>query len=76
MHIGLCRGGRGPGIAGFVCYVLLGNTVEIASIAVAPEARRTGLGKALVEYALAQSRKQGCQRRNRGWEVATAAAGV
>ena len=57
VHIALSRFHGGYGCAGFVCYTTKPGQVEIASLAVAGEARRRGLGTTLVRYALDQAGK-------------------
>lgn len=59
LHIALGRTRRTQSFAGFVCYILTEGRVEIASIAVVPEARRGSLGSALVHYALGEAQRCG-----------------
>lgn len=51
------RGGAdGSGLLGYVVALVVGVEAEIADLAVAPEARRAGVGRALLERALAELR--------------------
>lgn len=49
-------GWRGPGPAGYVAVRFLAGEMEILNLAVVPEARRRGLGTALVAHVLAEGR--------------------
>ena len=48
------RGGAAPEVLGYVVALVLGPEAEIADLAVAPEARRQGIGRALLSGALAE----------------------
>ena len=43
-----------PRLAGYVVALVVGDEVEIADLAVAPESRRRGLGRALIDRMLAE----------------------
>ncbi|MFL5619820.1 MAG: ribosomal protein S18-alanine N-acetyltransferase [Gemmatimonadaceae bacterium] len=56
------RGGdAASGLLGYVVAVVVGLEAEIADLAVAPEARRLGIGRALLERALAELREAAVQ---------------
>ena len=59
LRIALSRGANRHSCAGFVCYLLTEGRVEIGSIAVVPEARRRGLGSALIAYTLDEAKTFG-----------------
>jgi [ribosomal protein S18]-alanine N-acetyltransferase len=46
-----------PGLLGYVVALVVGLEAEIADLAVAPEARRLGIGRALLERAIAELRQ-------------------
>jgi ribosomal-protein-alanine N-acetyltransferase len=52
------RGG-GPIVVGYVLALLLGEEAEIADLAIAPEARRRGIARALLDRIEAESRTRG-----------------
>jgi ribosomal-protein-alanine N-acetyltransferase len=52
--IGRRRGDAAPAVLGYVVALAVGPEAEIADLAVAPEARRQGIGRALLGGALAE----------------------
>ena len=50
------RGAAGQEVLGYVVALVVGPEAEIADLAVAPEARRQGIGRALLSGALAELR--------------------
>lgn len=56
------RGGdAGAGLLGYVVALVVGPEAEIADLAVAPEARRMGIGRALLERVLGEVQDAGVQ---------------
>ncbi|HKP14552.1 MAG TPA: ribosomal protein S18-alanine N-acetyltransferase [Gemmatimonadaceae bacterium] len=54
-------GDAGNGLLGYVVALLIGPEAEIADLAVAPEARRLGVGRALLERVLAELQEAGAR---------------
>lgn len=52
---------EGSGAVGYVFYRLLGHDVHVANLAVAKEARRRGVGKALMGAVAKDARAKGCE---------------
>ena len=48
-------------ISGYIALYRTRSVVVIANLAVAPEFRKTGLGNALLDYGLEDSREKGCK---------------
>ena len=46
----LARAAGGREVAGYICRWLVGDEVHILNLAVRPEARRRGIGRALVGW--------------------------
>lgn len=49
-------------LEGYVCYWVVFDELRLLNLAVAPRARRLGIGRALVRRALAEGRARGCAR--------------
>ncbi len=64
---------RGP-VVGYVCYWIVFDEVRLMTLAVTPEARRRGLGRRLVEHALAAGRQAGATRASLEVRVSNTAA--
>jgi len=54
-------GDAAPGLLGYVVALVLGPEAEIADLAVAPESRRLGIGRALLERVLAELGEAGAR---------------
>jgi ribosomal-protein-alanine acetyltransferase len=52
-------GPDGSGVRGFACIAAMADEVELQSLAVLPEARRTGIGSALLECLIEWAREGG-----------------
>lgn len=53
---------RGGETAGYLFYELIGETLYVRNVVSAPEARRTGIGRALMDAALAIGREKGMRK--------------
>ncbi len=58
----LGRRKRDREILGYVCYWVVFDELRIMNVAVAPQARRRGIARVLVEHALAEGRARGVRR--------------
>ena len=58
---GKARGDAATGLLGYVVALVLGPEAEIADLAVAPEARRLGVGRALLERVLGELGEAGAR---------------
>ena len=54
-------GDAGSGLLGYVVALVAGTEAEIADLAVAPEARRLGIGRALLQRILSELREAAVQ---------------
>ncbi len=55
------EGAGGGEIVGYVVFWLVHDEVHVLNVGTAPEARRRGIGRALLEEAAAQGRRQGAR---------------
>lgn len=52
---------RGDAIVGYVCWWVVGDEVHLLNVAIAPDRRRCGLGRALVQLVLDEARHAGAR---------------
>jgi len=56
------RRGDARHVLGHMIYWVFGDTAELINVTVAPEARRRGLGRRLLEHLVAEARRAGCEQ--------------
>ena len=71
-HYRSAFGSQAP--AGFILYRLIGDEAEVLSVAVAPDCRRRGIGRSLVDEALRQLYRDGARSIHLEVEETNAAA--
>lgn len=58
----VCRVSDGRRIVGYACWWLIGDEVDLQNLAVLPEERRSGIGRALVEAVIDDALASGARR--------------